>query len=136
MKILHLVHNFPPEFRGGTEIYLQALCKLQQDAGKDVSVLAGSEKRDWRDDFLEEVHEGIRVLRFLRLPQGEGFTADFYLERFEGLLCDLLERERFDLVHVHHWMNRRAGKKTQYSACQSQPECNDLQYRRDPSPAR
>ncbi len=105
MKIVHLIHHFPPEFRGGTELYLLALCKVQIAAGHEVTVISGSAKRDWLDDFVEDEHEGIRVLRFLRLPQGEEYSADFYLERFETIYLEFLEREKPDLMHLHHWMN-------------------------------
>ena len=77
MKIVHLVHNFPPEFRGGTEIYLQGLCRQQMAAGRDVTVIAGSEKRNWIDDLEETRYQGIRVLRFRRIPTGEEFGVNF-----------------------------------------------------------
>jgi len=105
MKIVHLIHNFPPEFRGGTEIYLHALCKEQIKAEHDVSVICGSETRKWCDNFEAGEYDGIPLQRFFRLPQGEEFTVDNYLERFEGLLIDYLENRRPDIVHLHHWMN-------------------------------
>ncbi|MHC4944096.1 MAG: PIG-L family deacetylase [Planctomycetota bacterium] len=105
MKITHFVHNFPPEFRGGTEVYLKGLCLLQKEVGHNVTVIAGSERRDWRDDFALELCDGLAVLRFFRMPQGEDYSVDFHIERFENLLLDYIERERPDVVHLHHWMN-------------------------------
>lgn len=105
MKILHLVHNFPPEFYGGTEVYLRALCRLQIDAGFEVAVIAGSEERKESDDFVRMEHEGIPVYRFHRVPRVEDFSVDFYLARFEGLFLDFLDRFKPDLVHLHHWLN-------------------------------
>ena len=105
MNIVHLVHNYPPEFRGGTEIYLEALCREQRRAGHEVQVVTGSEVREWRDDLVAGTQEGIPVHRFHRLPQGEEYGADFYLERFESIFIDFLQQVRPDLVHLHHWMN-------------------------------
>lgn len=105
MKVIHLLQNFPPEFRGGTEIYVQGLCRLQKEAGLEPVVLAGSEKRKWCDGLVEEHHDACRVFRFYRTERDEDFAVDFYLERFEELFLDFLDREKPDLVHVHHWLN-------------------------------
>jgi LmbE family N-acetylglucosaminyl deacetylase/glycosyltransferase involved in cell wall biosynthesis len=104
MKILHLAHNFPPQFRGGTEVYVEALAGLQAEAGHEVLVVAGSDERRWCDDFVEEAHPKVKVLRFHRLPE-EDYAVDFYLERFEGLLLDHLQASRPDVLHLHHWFN-------------------------------
>ena len=40
MKLVHVVHNFPPEFEGGTELYLAGLVRLQKESGVNVSVVA------------------------------------------------------------------------------------------------
>ncbi|MBU0754124.1 MAG: PIG-L family deacetylase [Planctomycetes bacterium] len=105
MKIVHLVQNFPPEFQGGTEVYLLALCRLQGRAGHEVTVICGSEILAWKDRLVEENHAGQRVLRFFRAPRGEAYSADYYLERFEGLFLDFLHAEKPDLMHLHHWLN-------------------------------
>ncbi|MFH1998635.1 MAG: PIG-L family deacetylase [Planctomycetota bacterium] len=105
MKVIHVLQNFPPQFRGGIEVYVQGLCRLQKERGLDPVVLAGSEKRKWCDDLVEEAGEPFRVFRFYRTPQGEDFSVDFYLERFERLFLNFLEKEKPDLAHVHHWLN-------------------------------
>ena len=43
MRIVHAVHNFPPEFVGGTEAYLAALVRVQRARGDDVAVMTFTE---------------------------------------------------------------------------------------------
>ena len=39
MNILHLVHQYPPEFVGGTELYAQTLAREQVARGHRVTVI-------------------------------------------------------------------------------------------------
>lgn len=38
MRILHVVHQYPPQHVGGTEVYTQAVARHQAAAGHDVAV--------------------------------------------------------------------------------------------------
>ena len=60
MKIAHLVHNFPPEFSGGTELYVVHVAKAHVDAGHEVVVIAGTDERDPEGRAREHEHEGLR----------------------------------------------------------------------------
>ncbi|MEQ8767697.1 MAG: glycosyltransferase [Planctomycetota bacterium] len=104
MKIVHLLPNYPPEFRGGIEMYTEAVCAELRGVGEDCLVLAGSERRadegaiDWGE------HEGVRVARFLRRP-GENYAVDLSFPSVREQLESVLRDERPDVAHVHHWMN-------------------------------
>ena len=104
MKILHLVHNYPPEFAGGTERYLSALVDVQVSQGHAVTVVAGSEVLA-DDHGLEEESEGNpRILRFCRSRQDQ-YSVDFRPEGLKGYLSRILSECQPDVVHVHHWFN-------------------------------
>jgi len=97
MKILHVPYTYYPDAVGGTEIYVEALARAQQEAGMEPAVAAPGGRQD------SYAWGGLRVLRFpvsktvsdVREMYGEGDAAA--AEAFAGIL----ESERPDLVHVH-----------------------------------
>ncbi len=104
MRILHAVHNFPPEFVGGTEAYLAALVETQTKRGDDVVVLAGSEVPG--TESVEETFRGTRVVRLRHDSTGEerfGIRHDFprLAAKIESLLAEVAPH----VVHVHHWFH-------------------------------
>ena len=97
MRILHLLHTFPPESAGGTETYVRDLARAQRARGHRVLVGSGSELA--RASVTEEPGDPPVA----RLPS---FTSQDMLGRDEGAdrqLEALLDLERPDLVHLHHW---------------------------------
>jgi len=104
MKVLHVVHGYPPEVIGGTELYVANLARTQLSAGHEVRVFAGS--LEWKPklqvDHVEQ--DGIRVTRVHR--------EDLYFDRWDKGYHPGVAREferylvnfRPDLVHVHHWL--------------------------------
>ncbi len=105
LKILHLLHGFPPEHDGGTELYVARLAGALADHGEDVVIAAGS-YTDQYDGFTEgpATMEGVRVLRVSQ----RGLYAERWdrgdAPQVELEVRALLERERPDVVHVHHWI--------------------------------
>jgi len=104
MKILLVLHGFPPQTSGGTERAVEALARAMQRAGQQVVVVAGSLEVGPPDTVTEEDCGGLRVLRLHRddldfeswwKTHHPGVSAAFH---------DLLARELPDVVHVHHWI--------------------------------
>jgi glycosyltransferase involved in cell wall biosynthesis len=104
MKVLHVVHGYPPEVIGGTELYVARLAAAQRALGDEVAVFAGS--LQWRPK-LEVRHaeqDGVRVTRVHR--------EDLYFDRWDKGFHPGVSREferhlgqaKPDLVHVHHWL--------------------------------
>ncbi len=105
MKILHLVHNFPPEFTGGTELYVAHVAAVQQALGHEVLVAAGTDERDEACRPVEGVHDGIRVLRLRRYPRPQVLMTDTFDPLLLRTLRAVYDRERPHVVHAHHWFN-------------------------------
>jgi glycosyltransferase involved in cell wall biosynthesis len=102
VRIAIAVHNFPPEFTGGTEQVVLALAKAYRRKGHDVLVLAGTDA-SW--DGREAIHEegtGVPVVRLPRRPD-EPYGLDLSRPRLVRLVDAILERERTEFLHVHHW---------------------------------
>jgi len=102
-RIVHLIHNFPPEFRGGTESYLSRLIPLQRALGLDVAVVTGSETRAVGDARREELG-GAPVFRVFRRPD-EPFGVDFRPAQPREVVARLVRSLAPDVLHLHHWFN-------------------------------
>jgi glycosyltransferase involved in cell wall biosynthesis len=108
MRIILLVHGFPPELAGGTERHVAALAKALAGRGHDVTVVAGTMATAERCRLESEQIDGLTVVRVLR--------DDFHFERWDRLyhpvvsrlLEDLFASRTPDVVHVHHWLRLTA----------------------------
>lgn len=103
MKILHALHGFAPEFRGGVERYVEAVGEGQRGSGIEVTILAGSDEAAPAPTLRSETTAGGLPLRRL-------VGAAPHLERggdrpiVEDLLRGLLRELRPDLLHIHSWL--------------------------------
>lgn len=102
MRVLLVVHGFPPEQVGGTELHTATLAESLVQAGHEVFVFAGNphyepERRLVRD----RDQNGVRV-RVLDVP----ITADFALKVEDSWVRAEFERYldevKPDVVHVQH----------------------------------
>ncbi len=101
--MLHTIHGYLPEFRGGTELYVAALCAHLRDLDVDSVVLCGSGAPRAEPMIEIENVEGIQVYRVHRtenFPErwDHGFSPHTE-ELFEKVLADSSP----EIVHVHHW---------------------------------
>ncbi len=104
MKVLHALHSFPPDSRGGIETYVLGLSRAQQRAGDEPIVLAGSDRGEANPPLREARVDGVRVLR-LRPPPPGSRALDGLDPEARTLLEEVLRRERPDVLHLHHWHN-------------------------------
>jgi glycosyltransferase involved in cell wall biosynthesis len=97
MKILHVVYSFPPDPPGGTEIYVDRLCRELQARGVDCAVVApGATDDHYRDAGLEVWRFGTDGQRLdLDELYGDGDP------RAAAAFTRILERERPQVVHQH-----------------------------------
>jgi glycosyltransferase involved in cell wall biosynthesis len=110
LKLLYVVHGFPPEAWAGTEIYTLNLALEMQRRGHSVSVLARTDRGEGPDGTLrEESFRGLRVLRMLRREPHRRIADSYRDERIEAAFGALLLREQPDLVHFQHLIHLSAG---------------------------
>ncbi len=116
LKILYVLHGFPPDTWAGTEVYTLNLALEMQALGHEVVVLARApappgETGDAEPDFTvrEDAVQGLRVLRMThRLQHGrlrEGYDQPAAADAFREVLL----REQPDLVHFQHLVHLSAG---------------------------
>jgi hypothetical protein len=100
MRLLYVVHQFMPEFAGGTERVTLNLARAAQADGHHVEVVAATLGAEPRSTVVE----GVPVHVFTRTaPNGLedlGFGRDeAFADRFERFLE---RRPAFDAAHVMH----------------------------------
>ena len=99
MKIVHLLGWYFPDSVGGTEVYVEGLCRRFRDAGHHVLVAAPDARRALPEHYE---HDGVPIFRY-PIPseptRDEAFhrTTARGAERLHRFLAD----ERPDVLHLH-----------------------------------
>src|SRR5512144_2063751 len=106
MRILHLVHQYPPEKVGGTERYTQTLAKYQAARGHAVAVFCPSSDVLLDRAIEPENEDGAQVYRVPIGPRspGEVFFSIFKQTRLSEAFRVVLDQFQPSLVHVQHLM--------------------------------
>jgi glycosyltransferase involved in cell wall biosynthesis len=99
VKIVHLLGWYFPDSVGGTEVYVQALCRRLQAAGHDVRIAAPDSHGTAPESYE---HDGVRVFRYAisdTPTRDEAYhrVAVRGVERLHRWLAD----ERPDVLHMH-----------------------------------
>jgi glycosyltransferase involved in cell wall biosynthesis len=99
MKIVHLLGWYFPDSVGGTEIYVEGLCRRLRAAGHEVLVAAPLPNPATPSGYT---HDGVTVFRY-PIP-AEPTRDEAYARvpvRGAAVLHDWLARQRPDVLHVH-----------------------------------
>jgi glycogen(starch) synthase len=107
VRVLMLSWEYPPLVVGGLGRHVEALARELAAAGHDVQIVTRGEK----DEFVDEVIEGVHVRRAAADPLAIDFTTETLLawsQAAEHALIraalPLLGRHRPDVVHAHDWL--------------------------------
>jgi len=104
MRVLLVVHGYPPQATGGTEIYVHSLALALRAQGDEVFVLA-READPARPDFAtrEERADGLRVRRVNNTFGQVRSYRDAYLSApARRIAGDWIEEIQPDVAHLHH----------------------------------
>ena len=103
MRILQIVHSFPPESIAGTETYCEVLSRRLLERGHECMVLAGCGRSAPEATLATVDQDGLLVTRYLRTEGHPCRWTEEYDPEAEGLTRRLLTLVQPDLVHLHHW---------------------------------
>lgn len=105
MRILHLVHQYPPEFVGGVELYTQTLAQQLAQRGHAVSVFVPSPATS-EELVLPTIEDGVRVYRAPIGPRSPTaiFSSTFRHRQLSRAWAHVLDQVRPDMVHIQHMM--------------------------------
>lgn len=96
LKILFVSDTFYPH-TGGVPEHILYLCRTFRQLGHDARILAPSYGRNdpWVEDYI------IRMGRAIQIPKNRSFSVLTVGILLPWKLRRLLERERFDVIHLH-----------------------------------
>ncbi|PIE25635.1 MAG: hypothetical protein CSA62_00525 [Planctomycetota bacterium] len=127
MKILHVVHGYPPEFYGGTELYVQRLTQVQQQLGYEPVVLTGT---------ASPGEPGIESFELSGIPVHRLRRNDLFHDRWDrgasgqagAFFDEFLSSLRPDVVHLHHWirLSRDLVRRSRAMGVPVVVTCHDL----------
>lgn len=112
LKVLYVVHGFPPDTWAGTEVYTLGIAREIQRRGHQVSVLTRSPARDESEpdfDVIEDRFEDLRVLRMVHRLNHGSLRESFSQPKAEVAFRRILLAERPDVVHFQHLIHLSAG---------------------------
>ncbi len=109
-KILLLVHQFLPDFYGGTEILTLSTAKELKQRGYEVIIFTGltfSKSINEKDRFDSYVYEGISVQRFNHTYEPMGRQTNISELEYNNLFFadyfrNFLKTWKPDIVHIFH----------------------------------
>jgi glycosyltransferase involved in cell wall biosynthesis len=105
VRILYVVHGFPPDTWAGTEVYTLELARAMHARGHAVAVATRAppkdgDEPDWTVD--EETFDGLRVHRIRRRVERLPIAESYRPEEAVAAFFQVVDRERPDVVHFQH----------------------------------
>jgi glycosyltransferase involved in cell wall biosynthesis/SAM-dependent methyltransferase len=104
MRILFVVHGFPPHDMAGTELYTYYLAQALRELGHEVVVFHRVANPDAPEyELTEGQYEGLTVLRINNTWRyARGFSMTYKNDTIDAQFSSLLERVKPDVVHFQH----------------------------------
>ncbi len=104
MRVLHLVHQYVPEYVGGTERYTRMLAEELCHQGHDATILYRCSKTEEGMDF--RLDDGVKVWRAWNgvVTPSRRFLATFGDSSLQRAFEMVLEETHPELIHVQHLM--------------------------------
>ncbi len=103
LRILQVVHDFPPQAFSGTELYTLHLSQELQKLGHHVSVIYPTSLPETPPyTFWHDIYDGIEVFRFNIDDGRAGSRSDFLNSNYDQPFRAFLQHHDFDIVHFQH----------------------------------
>jgi glycosyltransferase involved in cell wall biosynthesis/GT2 family glycosyltransferase len=111
LRVLTVVHGFPPESWAGTEVLSLTLARALRERGHDVSFFVRSPGRPGQPDrsTFREDFDGFRVHRFVNQLRFAGVEETYRFPPAEAAFDRVLAAEKPDVVHVQHMIHLSTG---------------------------
>lgn len=112
LRVLFVIHGFPPDTWAGTEVYTLNLATELQRRGHAVTVFTRAPAGDAQDaDFqvAEDSFGGLRVLRMTHRLAHADLRESYAQPRAEEAFRRVLLEEQPDVVHFQHLIHTSVG---------------------------
>jgi glycosyltransferase involved in cell wall biosynthesis len=104
LRILHLVHQYPPEYLGGTELYTQTVTKALSERNHLVAVFTRRNADGIGSEDRLEANVAVHIAWNGALNPTQRFLSTFGNADLEHAFDGILERFQPDLIHIQHLM--------------------------------
>lgn len=104
LRILHLVHQYPPEYLGGTELYTQTVTKALSERNHLVAVFTRRNADGIGSEDRLEADVAVHIAWNGALSPTQRFLSTFGNADLEHAFDGILERFQPDLIHIQHLM--------------------------------
>lgn len=105
MRVLVVVHGYPPTARGGSEVYAEAHARTLRDHGHDDVLVLTRDSDPARPEFevRETHHRGVRVVRINNTFRTvRSFEESYTQPRLAAVAAEVIEQFAPDVAHIHH----------------------------------
>ena len=104
LKVLFVVHNFPPNWFAGVENYTYSLARSLIQKGIKVTVLYPQYRNNIKSSFIEdEIYKEIKIKRLI-LSNDTNPVNQITREDAEQLFKQVLLKYKYNIIHFHHLM--------------------------------
>ena len=105
MRILHIVHQHPPDKVGGVELYTQAISRALAQRGHGVAVFYRRDAPGWGLEHRME-EDGVHIYAVWAGPAGPArrFLYTFHNPWIHQALIRVLDEFCPDVIHIQHLM--------------------------------
>ncbi len=105
MRILHVIHDFLPRHRAGSELYVLQLAREQQGRHEVAVLCAEHDPARAHGSLASRSHLGLPVLELVNNWAFGSFVETYRSERLNTQLDAVLADVSPDLLHVHNLLN-------------------------------
>jgi GT2 family glycosyltransferase/glycosyltransferase involved in cell wall biosynthesis len=105
MRVLLVVHGFPPVAQGGTEIYADAHARTLRDRFDDEVLVLTREQDPSRPDYSTRTtaRAGIRIVWINNtFRQARSFAGTYRNDSIDAIAAGLIDDFAPDVAHIHH----------------------------------
>ena len=104
MRILEVVHGFPPASHGGTELYARAHARALRDGGDEILVFAREQDPNRAEyDCRTEARDGLRIVLVNNTFRNtRAFEETYRNESIGAVASRVIDDFRPDAAHIHH----------------------------------
>jgi glycosyltransferase involved in cell wall biosynthesis len=103
MRVLKVIHGFPPDYMAGSEVYSYHLVKELNKVGIDVSVFSRVENQFHENyKIYREKYENIPILRVNKPKRDYLYFDKFYDKNMNKIFRKELETKNPEIVHFGH----------------------------------
>lgn len=109
MRILEVIHGYPPLYNAGSEIYTQTISRGLIEKGHDVAIFT-REENPYKKDFdirvdYDQIEPVIRIYFVNHARSRDRYRN----EKMDAAFAQVLDREKPDIVHIGHLNHLSTG---------------------------